>query len=56
MTREIDSHEFGEAVHVHGEARCEGCGEDIDMSEADNVNEGIEIWNEHVRENHPENV
>ena len=51
-----DPHEWDEAVHEYGEARCEGCNELIDLSEADSINEGIEIWNEHVRAEHSEGV
>lgn len=56
MTGEISAHEFGEAVHEHGEATCEGCGESVDLSDADTVEEGREIWNEHIRTEHPENA
>jgi hypothetical protein len=55
MALKPEHYEFHEAVHEHGEARCQGCDEPVDLSNADDVDEAIDIWNEHVKEEHPEN-
>jgi len=31
-----------------GEVRCRGCDTFVDLEDADDINEGVEIWNEHV--------
>lgn len=49
----ITRHDIGEALY-HGEARCDGCGETVDLSDAENVEEAGEIWNNHVRSVHGE--
>lgn len=33
-----------------GEVRCRGCDEFVDLESADDINEGVELWNEHVAE------
>lgn len=52
MAREPDVQEWKEAVHYHNSMGCEGCGEDIDFSEIDDVNDAIAKWNKHVRSVH----
>lgn len=49
--RTLTRRDLGEALY-HGEARCEGCGERVDMSDLDTVEEAKERWNEHIREEH----
>jgi len=31
-----------------GEVRCRGCDTMVDLSDADDINEGVDIWNDHV--------
>lgn len=31
-----------------GEVRCRGCDTFVDLEDAEDINEGVEIWNEHV--------
>ena len=46
---------ISEAYHEYGDVRCDGCGELIDLSEADDVDEAVGIWNDHAQEvNHGE--
>jgi len=56
MPRKPDRWEWEEAVFEYGEMRCQGCVDAVDLSDAETINEGIEIWNEHVRQEHPEAV
>lgn len=49
-------HVFNEAVNEYGELKCRGCDDFVDMSGAETVNDGIDIWNDHVREVHPKMV
>jgi hypothetical protein len=56
MRDEMDYSTFHEAYHEYGEIRCEGCSEPIDLSDADDTDGAIDIWNEHVRSEHPENA
>ena len=51
----ISHHDIGEALY-HGEAYCGGCRETVDLSDAEDVEEAGEIWNEHVLSAHPEKV
>ena len=32
-----------------GEVRCRGCDEFVDLSGCEEINDGVEVWNEHVR-------
>lgn len=31
-----------------GEVKCLGCDDFVDLSDCENVNEGVDTWNEHV--------
>lgn len=42
---------FREAYHEYGYIRCQDCGAQVDFSDDDSVNDAIETWNDHVREN-----
>jgi len=46
--------EFREAYHVHGEVGCKTCNSTIDLSEADDVNEAIDIAQDHDCDDDPE--
>lgn len=37
-----------EGFHEYGEVRCTGCGETVDLSDADDLNEAAAVWNVHV--------
>lgn len=50
MSDGVTSDDLAEALY-HGEARCE-CGETVDLSDADDVEEAGERWNEHIRTAH----
>jgi len=39
-----------EAWEDHGEATCAGCGEAVDLSPADDIEEAKALWNEHVED------
>lgn len=41
-----------EGFYEFGEVRCGECGT-IDLSGADDLDEAREVWNDHVREEHP---
>lgn len=56
MARSLHAADFDEAVNEYGEIRCTDCQDAIDLSDAGTINEGVEIWNDHVREHHPEMV
>jgi transcription elongation factor Elf1 len=44
MIREV----FWQGLVEKGCVKCRGCGEFVDLEEADSINEGVELWNEHV--------
>lgn len=46
----FDMSVFREAFHEYGEIQCKGCGETVDLSTAEDVDEALELWNDHVRE------
>lgn len=33
-----------------GEVRCRACDTMVDLDDADDINEGVELWNDHVQE------
>lgn len=48
----IDLELFKEGYHEYGEVRCDGCNERVDLSNAEDVDEALEVWNEHVETGH----
>lgn len=49
MTRTLDAAMWQKLID-EGEIRCRGCGTMVDLSDADDINEGVDIWNAHVAE------
>jgi hypothetical protein len=43
---------FWQGMVEQGEIRCRGCDEFVDLDNADDINEAIEIWNNHVKSEH----
>lgn len=41
-----------EGYHEYDEVTCEACNEVVDLSNADNVNEAIQLWNKHAHTKH----
>jgi hypothetical protein len=41
---------FWQMLIHEGEVRCRGCDTFIDLDDADDINEGVDIWNAHVEE------
>jgi hypothetical protein len=35
---------------TEGQVRCASCDEFVDLDDAETINEGVELWNEHVEE------
>lgn len=50
MTRRspLDAAMWNQLIY-EGEVRCQGCDEMVDLSSAEDINDGVELWNEHVR-------
>lgn len=42
-----------EGYHVHGELICAGCGDTVDLSDADDLDAAKELWNAHIKSEHP---
>lgn len=52
-TPQPDVEEFREGFHEYGEVRCEGCNDQpVDLSDAGDIHEALDIWNDHVEEEH----
>jgi hypothetical protein len=49
--RKTAENQIRDGYHEYGEVRCPSCGV-VDLSDADDVSEAIELWYSHVRENH----
>jgi len=43
---------FRESVHYHGHMICDGCNSEIDFSDCDTVEAGIDKWNGHIEREH----
>jgi hypothetical protein len=43
-----------EGYYEHGEVLCDGCNETVDLSEAEDIQEAAQIWDNHVEERHRE--
>lgn len=39
-----------------GEVRCRGCNSYVNLDEAEDITEAIEIWNQHVKDEHSGNM
>lgn len=52
----VDPQLFKEAVHYWNEALCKGCQQRVDLRDAENFEEGKEIWKEHIKSNCEANV
>jgi len=49
LTEELEER-IAESYHEHSEVICDGCNQTVDLSNADDLNEAIEIWNNHVKD------
>lgn len=47
--------ELREGYREHGALICDGCNTRVDLSEALDAREAADLWNDHIREEHPEN-
>jgi hypothetical protein len=52
VTKAEKKRRLRKAYYDHGEVRCEGCNEVVDLSDANNLAEVAKIWNGHVRDEH----
>lgn len=52
-THQQPGHErLREGFHQHEAVLCDGCNQKVDLSDADDLGEALELWNEHMRKQH----
>lgn len=49
-TSPLDAAMWSRLVEDDGEVRCRGCDTMVDLSSADDINDAVDCWNEHVQD------